>query len=334
MSVAGIARWILLITIFSGIALAQPERPIRRPPNNELALETIEAPVRPDAPDAVQGLAARLVFHVSPLSGKGLLSQQIRDALKALDKANGNTTFLKLRAFVAGTGDVRRVQSIVTEEFSDQKRPLPAITTVQVGALPLENAHVVIESISEERSRTVNPAGLVFLPGQYAEGGAAAVARLEEAMRSASASAVRLSCFADSLEQARTARTAAAKAFPGAAGTFVQTTRAGLGSRVSCEGVGRVSGRIPAAGAPARLVFTGIQMSFAGQDGAAYDRLGKALGTFGAAAGDVLFTNRYTVVGHTESPAPAFGGKTMDLVIEGLPALDATVAIEVVAAGK
>lgn len=328
---AAIARCILLIAVFCGSALAQPERPIRRPPNNELALETIEAPVRAEAPDAVEGPSARLVFHVSPLFSKGLLSQQIRDALKALDKANGSATFLKLRAFVAGTGDARRVASIVTEEFSVKKWPLPAITTIQVGALPLENAQVVIESISAEKSRNVNPAGLIFLAGQPAEGGAAAVARLEEAMRAANASAVRVSCFGDSLEQVRAAQTAAAKAFPAAPATFVQTTRAGLGNQASCEGVGRLPGRVPPAGAPGRLIFTGLQMSFANQDGTAFDRLWRALGRFGAASADVLLTNRYTVPGHVPGPAALPAGRMTDLVIEGLPALDATVGIEIVA---
>ena len=41
-------------------------------------------PVLKDPPGAVAAETARLVFHVSPLSNKGLLSQQIRDALKAL----------------------------------------------------------------------------------------------------------------------------------------------------------------------------------------------------------------------------------------------------------
>ena len=37
-----------------------------------------------DPPSAVVADVPRLVFHVSPLSAKGLLSQQTRDALKNL----------------------------------------------------------------------------------------------------------------------------------------------------------------------------------------------------------------------------------------------------------
>jgi hypothetical protein len=105
----------LALFAIATIAWSQPQnKPIRRPPNNQLALEGPDAPVgRVDAPAAVAGTTAGLVFHVSPLSNKGLLSQQIEDAIKALDKANGGATFLKLRAFVAGAGDLRRVQTIV-----------------------------------------------------------------------------------------------------------------------------------------------------------------------------------------------------------------------------
>jgi len=322
---------VFLFVFTTGTIFAQPERPIRRPANNELALETIEAPPHVDAPDAVQGLTARLVFHVSPLSGKGLLSQQVRDALKALDKANGDSTFIKLRAFVAGTGDQRRIQSIVTEEFAAKKWPLPAITTVLVGALPMENAQVVIESISEEKKNSVNPAGLVFVSAQPS------VAQLEKAMQAAGAVPVRVSCFADSLAGAEAARAAAAKAFPTAAGSFVQTTRAGIGNRVSCEGVGRL--RAAAAGVSPiertpdavlvrvpKLVFSGAQMAFVEQDSGVqqvYDRLGRAIKAVGG--GEVLVTNRYSVAGFAARSEAS-------LVIEGLPALEANLAVEVVAA--
>ena len=321
----------ILLLLFAARAFGQPERPIRRPPNNELALETIEPTPRLDTPEAVPGLTARLVFHVSPLSGKGLLSQQVRDALKALDKANGDAVFLKLRAFVAGTGDVRRIQSIVTEEFAAKKWPLPAITTILVGALPLENAQVVIESISEERKDSANPAGLVFVKAQPS------VEQVGKAMQAAGAVALRVSCFADSLAAAEAARRAAEKAFPKAAGTFVQTTRAGIGNGVLCEGVGRLPSRSAAAGTPPiqrtadavlvrlpKLVFTGAQIAFAEQDAGgrlAYERLQRAIQSVGG--GEALFENRYSLAGLAGS-----------LTIEGLPALDANLAIEVVAAGR
>ena len=40
---------------------------------------------------------------------------------------------LKIRAFVAGSGDVRRVRDLVSEEFTERKPPLPALTLLRAG---------------------------------------------------------------------------------------------------------------------------------------------------------------------------------------------------------
>jgi len=229
---------------------------------------------------------------------------------------------------------------------------VPAITTVLVGALPVENAQVVIESISEDKKNNLNPAGLAFVSAQPS------VAQLEKVMQAAGAVALRVNCFADSLAAADEARKAAAKTFPSAAGTFVQATRAGIGSRVACEGVGRLPGRSAAPGAPLverlagedsdrsaavlvrlpKVVFTSAQMAFVEQNSGiqqAYERLGRAIQAAHITAGEVLFTNRYSVVGLGESTAPAptenRPGRT-SVVVEGLPALDANLAVEIVAA--
>src|SRR5580693_7474342 len=102
-----------------------------------------------DPPMVAVGATSRLVFHVSPLSGKGLLSQQTRDALKAILKANGGAQVIHIRAFVAGSGDLRRVPQIVSEVFTAKKLPLPSVSVVQAGGLPLENAQIVIEAVSQ-----------------------------------------------------------------------------------------------------------------------------------------------------------------------------------------
>src|SRR5215472_16866275 len=115
-----------------------------------------------DPPSAVVAETARLGFVVSPLSSKGLLSQQVRDALKTLQRSVGGAGIVKLRAFVAGSGDVRRVQAIVSETFTDRRQPLPALSVVQVGGLPLEGAQVVIEATVVGK-KEVNPNGLVFI---------------------------------------------------------------------------------------------------------------------------------------------------------------------------
>ena len=98
---------------------------------------------------------------------QGLLSQQVRDALKTLSRSAGSSAIVKLRAFVAGSGDLRRVQAIVSETFTDKHRPLPALSVVQVGGLPLEGAQVVLEATLSGK-KDLNPNGLVFLAGQQA----------------------------------------------------------------------------------------------------------------------------------------------------------------------
>src|SRR5260221_10568869 len=101
-----------------------------------------------DPPPVAVGETSRLVFHVSPLSGKGLLSQQTRDALKAILKANGAVPVVHIRAFVSGSGDIRRVPQIVSEVFTDKKWPLPSVSVVRAGGLPLDNAQVGLEAVS------------------------------------------------------------------------------------------------------------------------------------------------------------------------------------------
>src|SRR6267143_1525155 len=128
--------------------------------------QTLELPK--DPPATVTAETSRLVFHVSPLSAKGLLSQQLRDALKALLKSSGGASIVKLRALVAGSGDLRRVPAIVSETFTEKHLPLPAVSVIQVGALPMEGAQVVIESIAVAKvaKKEMNPLGLVFVAGQ------------------------------------------------------------------------------------------------------------------------------------------------------------------------
>jgi enamine deaminase RidA (YjgF/YER057c/UK114 family) len=306
-----------------------------KPPKKEKETDTQTLPLPPETPVAVTAETGKLTFHVSPLSAKGLLTQQVHDALKALDRANNGATFVKLRAFVAGTGDMRRVATIVAEDFTDRKIPLPAVTTIQVGALPMEGAQVVIESISADK-KTLNPNGLAFFPAQP-------TAELAAAAKARGATMVQLTCFVGDLSQVEGARTAVASAFPGATANFVQPTRLAVEPGTSCEGVGRLDK--PGAG-PARLVFTATQMAFGDQDQAlrlAYGRLGRALETVKAGYGDSLILNIYTLnraagdkaaALSTEFLGPSARAAKATQVVEGLPSLDATVAIEIMAAGR
>src|SRR5947208_2280017 len=78
--------------------------------------QTLALPKEP--PQVAVGETRRLVFHVAPLSARGPLAQQTRDALHALLKLNGGLPVVHLRAYVAGGGDVRRVPQLVSEIFT------------------------------------------------------------------------------------------------------------------------------------------------------------------------------------------------------------------------
>ena len=341
-------RWILftVAAALASLAWGQPERPIRidKREKKEPLTQALEAV--PDPPAAIAGETAKLVFHVSPLSGKGLLSQQIRDALKAIDKANAGATLIKVRAFVAGNGDLRRVQQIVSEDFSEKRRPLPAVSTVQVGGLPLEGAQVVIEAVSLDK-KAVNPNGLGFFSGARTANLTDAIQQLQEAASKASATMMRTTCFVHSLDGAAAARQQIAAAFSGAAVNLVQLTRLGVEPLALCEGVGRLTA------APAQavslqpgaalvkassIVFTGIQMAFRREEAdlrLMFERSRKTVE--GVKGSDIVFASIYALNRTTADRMPALMKDTLGqgamtgLIIEGLPSLDAAVAVEVIA---
>src|SRR6516165_10184732 len=127
--------------------------------------QTLQLPK--ELPVAVAGETHRLVLHVTPLSAKGLLSQQVRDALRNLEHQAAGNPVLQIRAFVAGSGDLRRVRDLVSEIFTERRQPLPVLSLIQAGALPLAGAQVELEAVSNGR-RDSNAGGLVFLPGEAA----------------------------------------------------------------------------------------------------------------------------------------------------------------------
>src|SRR5690349_24425578 len=113
--------------------------------NKKEVTQTLQLPK--ELPATAVGETRRLTFHVTPLSAKGLLSAQVRDALRALLRDTGSNPVLRIRAFVAGSGDLRRVRDLVSETFTDKKLPLPALSLVQAGGLPLEGAQVILEAV-------------------------------------------------------------------------------------------------------------------------------------------------------------------------------------------
>src|SRR6185369_14569252 len=100
----------------------------QRKKNKEEETQTLQVPK--ELPTAVVGETRRLTFRVTPLSAKGLLSQQIRDALKVISRDAGGETVLKIRAFVVGSGDLRRVRDLVSESFTERRQPLPALSLI------------------------------------------------------------------------------------------------------------------------------------------------------------------------------------------------------------
>ena len=304
----------------------------KEPPTQALA-------VLPDPPATITAEVQRLTFQVSPLSAKGLLSQQSRDALKALMQMNRGASIVRLRAFVAGTGDMRRVQTIVSETFTEKKQPLPVLTTVQVGALPMVGAQVVLEAISVDRKVT-HPNGVVFLAGVRASDPAGVAAQLKAAKATA-AEMLSVTCFLSALEDEAALRSQLTSAFPTATLNVMEAQRSPAGRFLECEGTAEASAN--SSGAVARtgkVVFSGLQMAF-GQEEAdlrlAFDRLKKALGPANVLAAHYYAMDHRVLETLPEQGRAAFGraGLVSTIVdIEGLPSLDASLGMDVVAEGN
>ena len=225
---------LLTLTLLPAALDAQKKK---KKPKIEIT-QTLE--VLPDPPASVTVETAKLEFLASPLSGKGLLSQQIRDALKSLRAQAGSRPIVKIRAFVSGTGDQRRVPSIVSETFAERKQPLPAVSTIQVGQLGLEGAQVVLEAVVTNR-KSVNPHGLAFLSGMGGVGTDPpeklstmldkAIDDLTRAARAAGsepADVTRVTCLLSSTAPISEVRSRIAAAFPSAVLTAVQAERLGV----------------------------------------------------------------------------------------------------------
>ena len=292
--------------------------------NADDTTQTLDLPK--DPPMVAMGETRRLIFNVSPLSAKGLLSQQTREALKAILKANGGAPVVHIRAFVAGSGDLRRVPQIVSEVFTEKKLPLPSVSVVLAGALPLENAQVVLEAVSQAK-RDVNPDGLMFVEAQTAASLEKSLDQL--ASRLGGATALRVSCFVSAI---RTAEAITAR-FPSAAVDLVQTQRAPLRSEARCEAVGR-GGNIRAA----KLAFTGTQVAFGLDEKAAkvaFQRIDRDLGDAAVAPADIIATNIYPLsvrIGELAGKVRSTSGTMTIVPFEGIASVDGSFAIDAVAA--
>ena len=329
----------------------------------------------PDPPATITAEVTQLAFHVAPLSGKGLLSKQVEEALKAIQKQAKGGAIVKLRAFVAGTGDMRRVTSIVSEEFTKKQKPIPVVAVVRVGLLPLNGAQVVLEGVSVSK-KTLNPNGLVFISGQAAREAidpastklqlAGVAAKSVDQLRTiltahgtTPADVVRLTCMNSSLDDNDAVRQLMGGAFPAAVLNIVQVQRVAADRMVECEAVARLKSKpgqavridnpTNAAFAravevgPGKVLFSAVQMTFGAEDTdvrLAFTRLRNTLTAAGSGLDRVFYLTAYPVNGRMLDRYRALRFEFLDrakapastnLAFEGLPSLDATLGMEVMA---
>ena len=239
----------ILFCLLAGNSVAQNKKPdpdawlhsdrrARRPKRKRRAT-TSRKPwrCRLSCPPPLPRKPDRLAFQVTPLSSKGLLSQQTRDALKDLLRSN-HGPIVKLRAFVAGSGDLRRVGEIAGEMFLEKHMPLPALTVVQVGALPLEGAQVVIEATEVDRKDRKSLGRCFSRRATGAQRCRVACQTEEHVLATAGmqpSDALLVTCFVSSLDDQRDTQPAMSASFPGAALDYVQMQRAPVMPAASCE---------------------------------------------------------------------------------------------------
>lgn len=309
------------------------------------------APLPPEPPMALAVDTETLDFHVSPLLKTGGLSAQIRQSLNDLIRDTHGETIIKLRAFVAGAGDARRVQAIVTDLFTEHHLPLPVLSIVQVGALGDDAAQVVIEAVVSTH-RTVNPNGLAFFFDQRGKSLMKAVERFQGNLQAAKVTpenVLTCTCFAARIENNEEATKQVKALFPNAGVNLVQAIRDPMTTSASCEGVAQLSSppKDPVvleefAHATlvhsAQLVFTGLQLSFGNylDDGQqAFQRLQRAANalqpveTAVQVDGYALDSSSAAALVKTISLAP---GTFSIHGVEGLPGVDASGGIEAILA--
>jgi enamine deaminase RidA (YjgF/YER057c/UK114 family) len=220
---------------------------------------------------------------------------------------------IHIRAFVAGSGDLRRVPQIVSEVFAAKKMPLPSVSVVLAGALPMEGAQIVMEAVSSAK-KEVNPNGLTFIAATTPD-------RLPSQLLS-------VTCFVSSLDGAN----ALAARFPSAAVDIVQTQRTPARSDTRCEAVAR-AGALKAT----RFIFTGTQVAFGADEkaaGLAFQRLDRELTAVGVQPSDILETHVYALseqLGELARKVHKTPGIFIVTPFEGVASLDGSFAIDVIA---
>jgi enamine deaminase RidA (YjgF/YER057c/UK114 family) len=297
-------------------------RPEKKSKRKELPNQTLEKLPQPPLAVALDGV--KLSYLAAPLSSRGLLSQQTRDALKWLLSQTHGAQIVHVRGFVSGSGDMRRVPQLVSEMFADRHLPLPVVVTVQVGALPLEGAQVQLEATLQQ-SRAVNPAGVKFVTAE-AEGARAALDKLKQ-----SGELLRATCYVPALGAPESAENV----------TWIQPQRLSARAATTCEGVVKNAG---AGEAAQPLVITGAQLAFSySEEDAklAFERLEKTLRSVNSTLRDAVYLNVYPLSAQLAAQAGRSASAYLnaerapdgvrDVVFEGLPSMDGSFAVEAVA---
>jgi enamine deaminase RidA (YjgF/YER057c/UK114 family) len=340
---------VLLIVLFQASTLALAAQRNKKSTEEP---KTQVLPLPPDLPMALAAETATLDFHISPLLRTGGLSAQIRQSLNELMRDTKGETIIKLRAFVAGAGDARRVQAEAAELFTEKKLPLPTLTVLQVGALETEPAQVVIEAVVATR-RIVNPSGLAFFSGQTGKTYVQAVERLQESAQLAAVEPGRIlrsTCFTSRIEEAAALRAALHTKFPEAAINIVQPLRDAATESTLCEAIGQLTrareegpvvllknARATLVNAP-KLVFTGLQLTFGNfLDDAqeAVVRLQRAASALQPVEAPVE-VNAFALDAYAGSAVRKMTAVPLSTFtvqnVEGLPSIDATAGIEAILA--
>jgi enamine deaminase RidA (YjgF/YER057c/UK114 family) len=309
-------------------------------------------PLPKELPMALAADTATLDFHISPLLRTGGLAAQIRQSLNELIRDTRGETIIKLRAFVAGAGDARRVEAAVGDIFADKKLPLPVLSIIQVGALADSSAQVVIEAVVSTK-KILNPNGLAFLSGQTGASFSEALQRLRDSVNAVPVSPERVltcTCFTSRISDVASTRAAIQAAFPNTAINVVQALREPPNDESMCEAVAQLT-QAPAQGPVVwlknaratlvnshRLIFTGLQLTFGNYlDDAheAFARLQRAASALEGVQSPVE-VNAFSLDPYagsalrktTSVPPSTFTVQT----VEGLPGVDAAAGIEAVLA--
>lgn len=363
---------IVLLAVCADLLVAQRRKRGKKAEQEEIT-QTLDTPK--DPPAVMPGEPGKFSFLNAPLSAKGLLSQQTRDGVKALRRLARGAAILKIRAFVSGTGDLRRVQAIVSEQFTEWRLPIPALTTILVGGLPLEGAQVLLEAIAAEK-KPVNPHGIVLFSGQQVTS-KEPLEKIEPLFRQSldhlttaakgagmtDADILRVTCFSSTLGDHTQQRQLLAERFPKAAQTIVQVLRGLTAGLVECEAIGRAAANPGAplktlnppgiasspnysqavfVNAPKVLLSSG-QMAFRAEPAdirLAFERLGKSLEQAGGSLRRTAMTSYYPLATSTIDKIRQVRFEFLDkanppastmLLFEGLPSMDASFVMEVIA---